>query len=173
MPWSFGFVGYRSTDAIIVPAVSSESRAYIPMGYVDADVVVSNAAFVVYDAKLWLFAILESRMHMAWIRTVCGKLKTDFRYSNTLGYNTFPVPELSDETKQVLNQSARNILFARENHSEKTLAELYDPEKMPDDLRQAHLQNDLLVDSLYKKTRFVNDEERLSKLFELYEQMTR
>ena len=173
MPWSFGFASYCPTDAIIVPAVSSESRAYIPMGYVDADVVVSNAAFAVYDAKLWLFAILESRMHMAWIRTVCGKLETRIRYSNTLGYNTFPVPELSDKTKQELNQSARNILFARENHSEKTLAELYDPEKMPDDLRQAHLQNDLLVDSLYKKTRFVNDEERLSKLFELYEQMTK
>ena len=173
VPWSFGFISYRPTDAIVVPAVSSESRAYIPMGYVDADTIVSNAAFAVYDAKLWLFAILESRMHMAWIRTVCGKLKTDFRYSNTLGYNTFPVPELTDEVKNKLNQSARNILFARENHSEKTLAELYDPEKMPDDLRQVHIQNDLLVDSLYKTTRFRNDEERLSRLFELYEQMAK
>ena len=143
------------------------------MGYVDADTIVSNAAFAVYDAKLWLFAILESRIHMTWIRTVCGKLETRIRYSNTLGYNTFPVPNLSDDIKQLLNKSARNILFARENHSEKTLSELYDPDKMPDDLRAAHAQNDLLVDGLYKNTRFTNDEERLSRLFELYEQMTK
>ena len=160
-----------SSCTIIVPVVSSERRRYIPIGFVGDDTVVSYAAFAIHDAQSWLLSLLESRMHMVWIRTVCGKLETRIRYSNTLGYNTFPVPELSDKTKQALNQSARNILFARENHSEKTMAELYDPEKMPDDLRQAHLQNDLLVDGLYKKTRFTNDEERLSKLFELYEQM--
>ena len=172
-PYKFMSIRYNGRSSLVIPRVSSESREYIPMAFVGGDAVVLDSALFIEDCPTWLFAILESRMHMAWIRTVCGKLKTDFRYSNTLGYNTFPVPKLSDETKQVLNQSARDILFARENHSENTLAELYDPEKMPDDLRQAHLQNDLLVDSLYKKTRFVNDEERLSKLFELYEQMTR
>lgn len=172
-PWSFRENLEPSTKSLAVPSTSSERREYVPMMYLDDNTIASNAIFVIYDCPAWLFAILESRMHMAWIRTVCGKLETRIRYSNTLGYNTFPVPELSDETKQVLNQLARNILFARENHSEKTLAELYDSEKMPDDLRRAHLQNDLLVDSLYKKARFVNDEERLSKLFELYEQMTR
>lgn len=172
-PWRFCSVRHINKPCLVIPIVSSENRDYIPMGYVDSRTIVLNSAHSIYDCPAWLFAILESRMHMAWIRTVCGKLETRIRYSNTLGYNTFPVPGLTDDVKSKLNQSARNILFVRENHSEKTLAELYDPEKMPDDLRQAHLQNDLLVDSLYKKTRFANDEERLSKLFELYEQMTR
>ena len=162
-----------SSCTVVIPVVSSERRLYIPIGFVGDNTVVSYAAFAIYNAQPWLLSLLESRMHMVWIRTVCGKLKTDFRYSNTLGYNTFPVPELTDDAKNELNQSARNILFARENHSEKTLAELYDPDNMPDDLREAHVRNDLLVDSLYKATKFRNDEERLSRLFELYEQMTK
>lgn len=171
-PWSFRENLEPSTKSLAVPSTSSERREYVPMMYLDDNTIASNAIFVIYDCPTWLFAILESRIHMTWIRTVCGKLETRIRYSNTLGYNTFPVPNLSDDIKQLLNKSARNILFARENHSEKTLAELYDPDKMPDDLRVAHAQNDLLVDGLYKKTRFTNDEERLSRLFELYEQMT-
>lgn len=172
-PWKFCSIRHNDHSSLVVPRVSSERRLYIPMAYVDGQTVVLDSALFIEDCPTWLFAILESRMHMAWIRTVCGKLKTDFRYSNTLGYNTFPVPELTDEVKNKLNQSARNILFARENHSEKTLAELYGPDKMPDDLREAHVRNDLLVDSLYKATKFRNDEERLSRLFELYEQMTK
>ena len=172
-PWKFCSIRHNDHSSLVVPRVSSERRLYIPMAYADGQTVVLDSALFIEDCPTWLFAILESRMHMAWIRTVCGKLETRIRYSNTLGYNTFPVPELTDEVKNKLNQSARNILFARENHSEKTLAELYDPEKMPDDLRQAHIQNDLLVDGLYKTTRFRNDEERLSRLFELYEQMAK
>ena len=173
IPWKFCSIRFNGRTSLVVPRVSSERRQYIPMAYVDNKTVVLDSALFVEDCPAWLFAILESRMHMVWIRTVCGKLETRIRYSNTLGYNTFPVPSLTDDIKSKLNQSARTILFARENHSEKTLAELYDPEKMPDDLRQAHIQNDLLVDSLYKTTRFRNDEERLSQLFELYEQMVK
>ena len=171
-PWSFFRKAYKPTNAIIVPVVSSERREYIPLGYVEKDTIISYAAFAIYDAPLWLFALLESKIHMAWIRTVCGKLKTDYRYSSTLGYNTFPVPPLNSEIKLALENCAKEILFARENHTEKTLAQMYDPAKMPSDLRVAHQQNDALVDSMYSPNGFENDEQRLTKLFELYAQMT-
>lgn len=172
-PWKFAWNNYKNSPAILFPIVSSENREYIPIGYLKNNVVISNAALAIYDAPLWLFALLESKMHMAWIRTVCGKLKTDYRYSSTLGYNTFPVPPLSQNIKQALENSAKEILFARENHTEKTLAQMYDPDKMPADLRKAHIANDLLVDKIYSDIGFENDEQRLTKLFELYEQMTR
>lgn len=172
-PWSFFRRSYKPTDAIIVPVVSSERREYIPMGYVDKDTIISYAAFAIYEAEPWLLALLESKMHTAWIRTVCGKLKTDYRYSSSLGYNTFPVPPLKPEQKEALNDSAMNILMARENHTEMTLAQMYDPDKMPEDLREAHDKNDLLVDSLYQSKAFASDEERLAKLFAMYEDMTK
>jgi len=172
-PFRFGEIRYKSTNSIIVPSVSSERREYIPMGYLDENTVISNAANAIYDSELWLFAILESKMHMAWIRTVCGKLKTDYRYSSTLGYNTFPIPPLSSEQKERLNRSARKILLARENHSEQTLAEMYDPNKMPSDLREVHDENNIIVDQLYRKKGFAGDEDRLVILFDLYEQMTK
>ena len=142
------------------------------MGYLEKGTIVSNAAFAIYDAEPWLFALLESKMHMAWIRTVCGQLETRIRYSSTLGYNTFPVHTLTEDEKDALNKSARRILLARASHPEKTLADMYDPDKMPTDLREAHDENDHLVDQLYKKGGFTNDEDRLTALFALYEQMT-
>lgn len=171
-PYRFVQISYKPTNSIIVPRVSSERREYIPMGYLDADTVISDAAFAIYDAEPWLFAILESKMHMVWIRTVCGKLKTDYRYSSTLGYNTFPVPPLSDAQKAKLTTSARTILLARDAHFELTLAAMYDPDKMPSDLREAHDKNDVIVDQLYRGKGFANDEDRLAMLFDLYEQMT-
>lgn len=171
-PWKFAWNNYKNSSAILFPIVSSENREYIPIGYLENNVVISNAALAIYDAPLWLFALLESKMHMAWIRTVCGQLETRIRYSSTLGYNTFPVPPLSPEVKKALEKSAEEILFARENHTEKTLAQMYDPSKMPSDLRTAHQENDMLVDKIYSKNGFENDEQRLTKLFELYEQMT-
>lgn len=170
-PWSFGFVSYKQGNSIIVPRVSSERREYVPMGYLK-DTVISDAAFAIYDAEPWLFAILQSKMHMAWIRTVCGQLETRIRYSSTLGYNTFPINPLTEAEKDVLNKSARRILLARASHPEKALADMYDPDKMPADLRDAHDENDHLVDSLYKKGGFRNDEERLAALFDLYKIMT-
>ena len=171
-PYSFGEVRYKPTNSIIVPSVSSERRDYIPMGFLDKNTVISNAANAIYDAEPWLFALLQSKMHMAWIRTVCGKLKTDYRYSSTLGYNTFPVNIQTEAEKGALTKSARRILLSRAAHPEKTLADMYDPNNMPPDLREAHDENDHLVDSLYKKGGFNNDEDRLVALFDLYEQMT-
>jgi len=160
------------SECIIIPGVSSEAREYIPMGYLEAGYVVSNSAFAIYDAKLWLFGILTSRLHMAWVRTVGGKLETRYRYSAQLCYNTFPFPKLTAEKKQALSEAAEEVLLTRADHPEKTLAELYDPEKMPEDLRNAHHVLDDLVESCYPGYPFANDEARLECLFKLYEKMT-
>ena len=170
-PHKFGEIRYRPTDSIIVPSVSSERREYIPMGYLSPDTVISNAAFAIYDAKPWLFALLTSQMHMAWARAVGGKMKTDYRYSNTIVYNNFPVPDLSDRQKQRLTELALRVLDVREYHCDKTLAQLYDPDLMPDNLRQAHREVDEYVDSLYSKRTYETDEDRLSDLFARYEEM--
>ncbi|APT84409.1 DNA methyltransferase [Corynebacterium aquilae] len=170
-PNRFKQISYRPTDSIIFPRVSSERREYIPIGYLECDVVIGDSANAIYDAEPWLFALLTSRMHMVWARAVGGQLETRFRYSNTLVYNNFPVPPLSDEAKVELADAAFRVLDVREYHCECTLAELYDPEEMPIDLREAHQQVDLLVDSLYSKRVFTSDEERLTRLFALYEEM--
>ncbi|HCF0764810.1 TPA: class I SAM-dependent DNA methyltransferase [Pseudomonas aeruginosa] len=163
------FFGKHST--IIVPSVSSESRKYLPCSYEPAGTIVSNLAFALYDAPLWNLALIASRLHLVWIATVCGKLKTDFRYSNTLGWNTFPVPTLTEKNKGDLTRCAEEILLAREAHFPATIAELYDPEKMPDNLRAAHERNDEVLERIYIGRRFKNDTERLEKLFELYTKM--
>ncbi len=172
-PHKFGSIRYNQKPSLVIPRTSSEGRDYIPMSLISADTIVLESAQFIEDAPLWLFALLNSKIHMAWIRTVCGQLETRIRYSSTLGYNTFPVPPLTPEFKQRLEDSAKEILFARENHTEKTLAQMYDPACMPADLREAHRANDLLVDSIYQPQPFENDEQRLTKLFELYEQMTK
>jgi hypothetical protein len=158
---------------IIVPIVSSDRREYMVCGVLDPKVIIPNSAQAIYDSDLYVFALLESKMHMAWIRTVCGKLKTDYRYSSTLGYNTFPINPLTQVEKADLSKSARRILLARAAHPDKTLANMYDPDKMPENLREAHNENDHLVDSLYKKDGLRSDEERLASLFDLYEKMTK
>lgn len=123
-------------------------------------------------AEPWIFTILTSAMHISWTRTVGGKMKTDYRYSNTIVYNNFPVPPLSDAMKEKLTEAALRVLDVREYHCEKTLAELYDPDKMPDDLREAHATVDALVDSIYSKKPYETDDQRLSDLFAMYERMT-
>ncbi|BBU68400.1 class I SAM-dependent DNA methyltransferase [Fluviibacter phosphoraccumulans] len=164
------FFGLNST--LIVPGVSSESRPYLPVGYETSETVISNLAFALYDAPLWNMALIASRLHLVWIGTVCGKLETRYRYSNTLGWNTFPVPLLTEQNKADLTACAEAILLAREAHFPATIAELYDPEKMPANLRHAHERNDEVLERIYIGRRFKNDTERLEKLFELYTQMT-
>ena len=159
-------------EKIIIPSVSSERRKYIPIGYLDKGTVVSNLAFAIYDASLWLFGILTSEMHMTWVRTVGGRLETRYRYSAGLCYNTFPFPTISDTKKSEIEEAATNVLLARANYPEKTLADLYDPEKMPEDLREAHEELDRIVESCYPGAPFANDEARLECLFRLYEKMT-
>lgn len=163
---------YKPTDSIIVPRVSSERRDYIPIGYLGPETVISDAANAIYDAEPWLFALLTSRMHMAWLGAVGGKLETRYRYSNTLVYNNFPVPPLTDQVKETLTQRAFRVLDVREYHCEYTLAELYDTEKMPENLRQAHVDLDIAVDRIYRKPPFSSDDERLTLLFDLYRQMS-
>ena len=161
------------TESIIVPAVSSERREYIPIGFVDKDTVISNSAFAVYDAELWLFGMLTSKMHNVWVRTVGGRLKTDYRYSATLCYNTFPFPKINEEQKAKLSALAENILLIRENHTEMTLGEMYNPESMPMDLKWAHQALDIAVEQCYRPEPFTSEEERLEHLFKLYEKMTK
>lgn len=170
----FRFVEIRSPSyrhAMVLPIVSSENRDFFPVGPLPADAVV-NYAFGLYDAPLWTMALIASRMHLTWIATVCGKMKNDYRYSNTLGWNTFPLPKLTEQNKADLTRCAENILLAREAHFPATIADLYDPEAMPEDLRRAHEENDEVLERIYIGRRFRNDTERLEKLFELYTKMT-
>ncbi|MCF6355520.1 MAG: N-6 DNA methylase [Candidatus Polarisedimenticolaceae bacterium] len=157
---------------IIVPSVSSESRSYLPVGLLSKGSILTNLAFGLYDAPLWNMALIASRIHLIWIATVCGKMKTDFRYSNTLGWNTFPVPTLTEKNKTDLTRCAEDILLAREAHFPATIADLYAPDKMPDNLRRAHERNDEALERIYIGRRFKNDTERLEKLFDLYTRMT-
>ncbi|MPY09138.1 DNA methyltransferase [Arthrobacter bussei] len=171
-PNRFKQVAYKPTESIVVPRVSSERREYIPIGFLDTETVVSDLANAVYDAESWLFSLLTSRMHNIWTRAVAGQLGTSIRYGAYIVYNNFPVPPLSGSMKEQLTVAALRVLDVREYHCEKTLAELYDPDLMPADLRQAHAEVDTLVDSIYSKRVYETDEQRLSDLFAMYEAMT-
>lgn len=159
------------SNFLIMPSVSSEARAYVPVGFLPAEVVVSNLAFVVPNAGLYQFGIITSAMHMAWMRYVCGRLKSDYRYSNTIVYNNFPWPESpAIATRQAMEEAAQAVLEARKAHPDSTLADLYDPLAMPSDLRAAHRRLDKMVDRLYRlKKPFQNDVERVQYLFEKYD----
>jgi len=157
---------------IVIPRVSSEDRPYLPVGILEAPNVVSDRNFALYDAPLWNLAIIASRLHWVWIGTVCVRMRTDFSYSNTLGWNTFPIPVLTEQNKADLTACAEAILLAREAHYPATIADLYVTEKMPENLRIAHDRNDEVIERIYIGRRFKNDTERLEKLFELYTKMT-
>lgn len=172
-PYKFGEIRYKESECIIIPAVSSERREYIPIGYLSAGTVVSNSAFAIYDAPKWLFAILTSKMHMAWVKTVGGRLETRYRYSAQLCYNTFPFPTINEAQKTELASLAQDILDLRDEHFDMTLGEMYNPEMMPDDLKEAHHRLDLAVERCYQPEPFTSDEERLECLFKLYVKMTK
>ncbi len=171
-PYSFSEIRYGSslekTPPIIVPIHTGENRDYLPIGYLPLGTVVSNASFAIYDAPLWTLAIITSKIHLVWISTVCGKLGTSFRYSNTLGWNTFPLPELTDKNKKDLTSSAEDILIARETHFPKSIVDLYDCEQMPENLKNAHQKNDEILERIFIGRCFRNDSERIEKLFDLY-----
>lgn len=173
-PWAFGEVRHQDTPCIIIPRVSSEAREYIPMDYLtDGKTIALDSALAVYDAPMWLFAVLTSRMHMAWVRTIGGKLETRYRYSAQICYNTFPFPKLSKQVCSELEAAAEEVLLCRADYVGKTLAELYDPKTMPEPLRQAHVEVDRLVDACYRSEGFASDEERLAELFRRYASATR
>ncbi|MDW5286705.1 DNA methyltransferase [Alteromonas macleodii] len=161
-----------STQTLGVPSVSSENRPYLPVEVYDSSTILTNLALAIYDAKLWHFALVASKLHYVWITTVCGRLKTDFRYSSTLGWHTFPVPSFNTTQIAQLEESAKNILIVRESHFPKTIAQLYDKSKFPEDLRQAHEANDALIEKMYRQSPFQNDSDRLEHLFKLYVDMT-
>jgi len=173
VPHRFGEVrslGHHHT--IAVPITFSEGREFLTAVVVPGGSVVSVTAFAMHDVPLWNLGILSSRAFLAWVAAVGGKLKTDFRITNTVVWNTFPVPTLTEKMKADLTRCAEDILLAREAHFPATIADLYDPEKMPADLREAHERNDEVLERIYIGRRFRNDTERLEKLFDLYTKMT-
>lgn len=171
-PHQFKTPRITKEHVIVTPRVSSENRPYLPVGLMSNHAVIGDRNFALYDAPLWNMALIASRLHWVWIGTVCVRMRTDFSYSNTLGWNTFPVPKLTEKNKEDLTRCAEDILLAREAHFPATIAELYDPEKMPENLRRAHDRNDEVLERIYIGRRFKNDTERLEKLFDLYTKMT-
>ena len=158
--------------AIVIPAISSENRPYLPVSYFQAGPIISHKCYAIYDEPLWNLALIASRLHLVWIGTVCSRLEMRFSYGNKLGWNTFPVPTLTEKNKTDLTRCAEDILLARERHFPATIADLYDPENVPADLRAAHERNDEVLERIYIGRRFKNDTERLEKLFDLYTKMT-
>jgi hypothetical protein len=156
---------------IIVPRVSSERRSYIPVGLLKSDIVISDAAQAIYDAPLYVLSVICSRLHLSWVSLTAGRMKSDFRYSSGVCYNSFPLPLLTEQNKIDLTRCAEDILVAREAHFPATIADLYDPDTMPDNLRHAHERNDEVLERIYIGRRFRNDTERLEKLFDLYTKM--
>ena len=164
--------GHSSHLTVAIGAVSSENRLYLPVDILPSYQICSNRIYAIYDGNLIDSAILCSKMHLAWAFAVCGRLEQRISYSNTLGWNTFPVPNLTEQNKADLTRCGEDILLAREAHFPATIADLYDPETMPENLRHAHERNDEVLERIYIGRRFRNDTERLEKLFELYTRMT-
>jgi hypothetical protein len=159
------------TTYIAFPTVSSERRTYVPVQFLDPGIIASNQIYIIPTSEPWVFGVISSRMHMTWIRAVCGSLETRIRYSSSLGYNTFPIPPLTTKQKEEINRHVYTILEEREKYSEKTMSQLYDPDKMPNGLKEAHHGLDLVIERCYRSKPFISDEERLEYLFKLYEQM--
>lgn len=172
-PHLFGERKYKPLPSIVVPQTGSERRRYLPMGIADKGTVLSNAVRVIYGGDMCLYAIVASYMHMVWIRAVAGRLKQDMQYSNTICYNTFPFPKITKEKKEQLSILAEEVLLTRENHTEMTLGEMYNPATMPEDLKEAHKALDIAVEQCYRTEPFTSDEERLEYLFKLYEKITK
>ena len=172
-PHQFKTPRSAQSSVIVTPRVSSENRPVLPVEYLSAGAIIGDRNFAIYDGPLWNMTLIASRLHWVWIGAVCVRLEMRFSYSNTLGWNTFPVPKLTEKNKADLTRCAEDILLAREAHFPATIADLYDPEKMPADLRAAHDRNDEVLERIYIGRRFRNDTERLEKLFELYTKMTK
>ena len=170
-PAQFMEIKQPESDYLMIPATSSENRLYIPIGYLNKNVVASNAASFVPNATLYHFGVLTSSMHMAWMRVVCGRLESRYRYSVNIVYNNYPWCNPTDEQKAKIEQTAQAILDARSQFPEASLADLYNPLTMPPVLRKAHEANDKAVEKAYGKT-FSNDDERVAFLFEKYVEMT-
>lgn len=173
VPHKYYFTSYCNSQALLIPRTSSERREYIPIGFVDSNVIISDAAQAIYNPSVITFGVISSKIHMTWVRAVAGRLKSDYRYSSAICYNTFPFPNISEDQKKRIEMYVFDVLDEREKHPEKTLAELYDPDKMPAGLRQAHHNLDIAIEQCYRLKPFASDEERLEHLFNLYEKFTK
>lgn len=170
-PYQFREMRETTTNSLVIPSVSSENRDYIPVGFIDKTTVVSNLAFVIYDCDPWIFGVVSSKMHNLWIRAVCGGLETRVRYSSELGYNTFPFPEINNDQKRQIRLCVNKVIAAREEEFDKTYAQMYKMGEMSDNLRFAHSMLDCQIEKCYRDEPFINDEDRLDCLFELYDQI--
>lgn len=170
-PHQFRYRHTAERNQIVVPLTTSERRKYIPIGFLDSNVIVQQSVQVIYDPHPYILGIISSRMHMEWVNLVSGKLETRISYSVGYSYNTFPFPKISDNRISEINQCVFRILEEREKHPEKTLAELYDPDIMPVGLKEAHSANDEVIEKCYRSTPFESNEQRLEYLFKLYEEM--
>lgn len=154
---------------LVIPEVSSERREYVPIGWIEPPTIPSNKLLVIQDANRFLFSLLTSRIHMAWLASVGGRLESRFQYSPGLVYNTFPWPDATPAQRAKAEALAQAVLDARAAHPTASLADLYDPDTMPADLRRAHRALDLAVDRLYRPAPFASDRDRVEHLFGRYE----
>ena len=179
VPYLFGEIRQPESDYLLVPSVSSEKRRYVPIGFMSKENLASNLVLIISNASPFHFGILTSNVHMAWMRTVAGRLKSDYRYSAKIVYNNFPWPEVTDAQKEKISKTAQGILDARALYPDSSLADLYDELTMPKELRRAHQANDKAVMEAYGLTKIVDgkktwltESETVARLFELYEQIT-
>jgi hypothetical protein len=171
-PHQFRYTHTGKTSIIIIPIVSSSRREYIPFGIVPKETIILSSAAAIYNTEIYVFGILTSKIHMAWVKLTAGKLRGDIRYLSALNYNTFPFPNISQKQKDEITELVFAILDEREKHSQKTLAQLYDPDKMPEGLKKAHHNLDIAIEQCYRSKPFESDEERLEYLFKMYEEMS-
>jgi len=172
-PYLFAEERQPEKDFLVIPKVSSENRRYIPIAYLTKDFIVSDKTFVVPNATMYHFGIITSTMHMAWMRTTCGRLKSDYSYSNTIVYNNYPWPKApSEKQKQAVEDKVQKVLDARSQFPNSSLAELYDPLTMPPALVKAHQELDKAVDQCYRPQPFATETARMEYLFELYNEYT-
>lgn len=173
-PYLFASPRQPKTDYLLIPIVSSETRKYIPIGYMSKDIIVSNACFTIANATLYTFAILMSNVHMAWMRATCGRLEMRYRYSNTIVYNNFPFPSTDEKHRKIIEQTAQGILNARAKYPNSSLADLYDELTMPPELRKAHQQNDIAVMEAYGfDWRNMTESDCVAELMKMYEKLTK
>ncbi len=171
-PGLFMEIRQPSSRYLAVPEVSSERRNYIPVAFLDEHIIASNLLYTVPSASVYDFGIITSLMHMSWVRAICGRLKSDYRYSAGIVYNNLPWPDLTERSRTAIESAAQAVLDERNRHSESTLADLYDPLSMPPDLVKAHQALDRAVDAAYGRTNFKTEAERVAYLFTLYEKLT-
>lgn len=171
--YCFRFPKRAKNHMVIIPRTTGENREYLPVGLLDNNTITTDAAYGIYDYSNWILGIIMSKMQIVWMKPLCGRLGTSFRYSSSICYNSFPFPSISEEKKKQIEEAAENVLVTRAFYPERTLAELYDPDKMPEDLKEAHAVLDDIVESCYPGYPFANDEARLECLFKLYEKMTK